>query len=662
MLNSEKSHAHETDCCSCGCSCGSEPEPVCEEASCGCHSAENKHSEAGCACQGGEEEGQSFGVVMTRCAAALALLLGGAFLPENLLWLTWALHIAGWLVAGYDIALETVRRLSAGKIFDENFLMTLATIGAFCIGSTAEAVAVMLFYQVGEALQARAVRRSRRSISELCDIRPETATLIEGGTERTVPAEKVSVGQLILIRPGERIPLDGEVVDGSSTVDTAALTGESLPREAIPGTAVLAGTVNKTGVLTVLVTAAASDTVAARMLELVEHASERKAPVELFITRFARIYTPIVMLLAVLVALAQPLFIKDVTAIDQVRSALVFLVTSCPCALVISIPLTYFAGVGRAARKGVLVKGSHAMDVLAGTELVIFDKTGTLTEGRFSVASAIPAEGVDISELNRCAAIAELRSHHPLAASLREYCGDAPPPADSYMETAGLGVSAQAGNRLIHAGSATYMKRLGIEVPEVTGTVVHIASNDCAVGYYTFKDSPRPDSARTISALKKGGIRAAMLSGDTPHSAAETAQALGIDDCRAGLLPEGKLEAMEALMAETRGKTLFVGDGLNDAAVLARADAGVAMGITGVDAAIEAADVVLMSDSPWQLAEGIRLSRKTRGIAVQNIVFALAFKAAVLTLGTLGIAPLWLAIVADVGVSLLAVLNALRVR
>lgn len=629
------------------------------EQTCACHAEEHmEHSHD----ERANPLRRTTGLDFARCGAALLLLVCGALLPEHGSPLMWVLHILGWIIAGYDVVWTTLRRIMQGKIFDEHFLMTAATVGAFCIGATAEAVAVMIFYQVGETLQERAVRRSRRSIAALCDIRPQTATVLSGASERTCPVGEVAVGEHILIRPGDRIPLDGRVLDGVSTIDTAALTGESLPREAAPGDVVLAGTVNKTGVLTVEVTAAAAETVAARMLRLVEEASDRKAPAERFITRFARIYTPVVMLLAVVVALIQPLINKDVAIYGQVYAALVFLVTACPCALVISIPLAYFAGVGGAARAGILVKGSAAMDVLAQTGMVIFDKTGTLTEGRFAVSEVHPAPGVSADTLARCAAIAEMRSHHPLAACLRDYCGDVGYPADRCLEMPGLGVSAQFEGQMIHAGSARYMRGLGIDTPDAAGTVVHIALDDRALGYYTLCDTPRPDSGRAVALLKKMGIQTAMLTGDTPEAAAQTAELLGIDNVRAGLLPEGKLEAMESLMAETQGSTLFVGDGLNDAAALARADAGVAMGASGVDAALEAADVVLVSDNPARLVDGIVRARRTRTVAMQNIIGALGFKAAVLVLATMGIAPLWAAVAADVGVALLAVLNALRAR
>lgn len=624
------------------------------EESCSCHSHEASYHK-------GKKEKTGY-IIWLRAAVSAVLLIAGILIPEEYEIWRWALHIPAWLIIGYDIAIRMLKGLTKGKIFDENFLMTVATIGAFIIGSTAEAVAVMLLFQIGEAFQKLAVTRSRRSIAELCDIRPDTAKVLRSGREETVKAELVAVGERVIVRPGEKIPLDGRIVKGESTVNTAALTGESVPRSVSIDDTALAGTINLTGVIDIEITAPAGESVAARTLKLVEEAAERKAPMESFITKFARIYTPIVLALAVLVAVIPPLVLQNASWYDWVYTALVFLVTSCPCALVISIPLGYFAGIGGAARRGILVKGGSALDNLAQAGTAAFDKTGTLTSGELQVVKAVPADGANVETLNRCAAIAELHSNHPIAVCLRDYCGDVGYPAEKYHETPGLGVSAQFANQIIHAGSAKYLNALGITVPKASGTAVHVALDNRSIGYYLLGDTPRPEAEEIISSLHSLGIETAMLTGDAREPAELVAKKLGITHVKYGLLPEGKLDALEALMENARGKTIYIGDGINDAVALTRADTGVSMGGMSSDAAVEAADIVLMSGGISLLPEGIRRAKKTRRVIVENIIISLGFKIAVMALAAMQLAPLWIAVGADVGVSLLAVINAQRAR
>lgn len=589
-------------------------------------------------------------------------MAAGLLVPDSLDWLGLTLHILGWLTVGYDVLWQMLIGVVRGRFFNESLLMTVATVGALCIGETWEAVTVMVLYQIGEVFQDAAVTRSRRSIAGLCDLRPDRALVLQDGKTVETPAETVSVGTRVLIRPGDMIPLDGIVIKGESTVNTAALTGESMPRAAAPGSGVWAGTVNMGGVLEIETTASAGETVAARTLKLIEEAERRKTRSERFITRFARIYTPIVMLLALLVAVIPPLLAEGDVWEVWIGRALVFLVASCPCALIISVPLCYFAGIGGAAHAGILVKGGSAMDALARTGLVAFDKTGTLTRGQFGIAEVFRAPGADEATLNRCTAIAEYHTTHPLGISLREYCGDVGYPAEKYRETPGYGVTASFGGQIIHAGSYEYQTKLGVKVPRTEGTTVYISLDNMMIGYYRFSDSSRSEAKDTVAALHKMGVSTAMLTGDKYETAQKIAGELGIDAVHAELLPEGKIQALEVMMGKEKGAVAFAGDGINDAAALTRADVGISLGGIGSDAALEAADVVLMNEDIAKIPEALRRAKKTSRIAGFNIGFAITFKAAVLILAALGFAPLWLAVIADVGVSLLAVLNAMRAR
>ncbi|MCL2082241.1 MAG: cadmium-translocating P-type ATPase [Oscillospiraceae bacterium] len=596
-------------------------------------------------------------IIWIRVAVSAALIVCGHFAGAYFSGLGFALQLAGWAVAGYDVVLRTRFR------FDENLLMTAATIGALCIGEAAEAGIVMALYQIGEALQESAVARSRRSVTELCAITPDTANLITGdGSVISKNAEEVAVGSRLLVRPGEMIPLDGIVKKGETSVNTASLTGESQPRGIGQGDAVFAGTINISGVIEIETTLAAQETVAARTLRLIEQAESGKAKIERFITRFAKIYTPIVMLLALMVAVIPPLAFDGEWG-TWVYRALVLLVASCPCALVVSIPLCYFAGIGGAAKAGILVKSGTAMDSLAGIALAVFDKTGTLTQDSFGISQTVCADGADEATLNRCAAIAEYHSSHPLGVSLRTHCGDVGAEPEKYMETPGLGVTASFAGQIIHAGSHEYLTRLGVkDLPELPGTVVYISLDSRLIGYFRFAAPLREQARETVQALRKWGIKTAMLTGDKEEPAKEAAETLGIDHVSSGLLPSGKLSELEGLMGSCTGATAYIGDGMNDAASLIKADVGIAIGGAGNDAAMEAADIVLMGRELFKLPQAVEKARRTRALARGNIIFTTSCKVAVLALAAIGIAPLWLAVAADLGVSLIAVLNAMRAR
>jgi Cd2+/Zn2+-exporting ATPase len=552
-------------------------------------------------------------------------------------------------------------------VFDENFLMALATIGAFAIGEYPEGVAVMLFYQVGELFQGLAVNRSRRSITALMDIRPEFAFLKEGEKLRKVSPEEVAVGDIIVIKPGEKVPLDGTILEGSAMMDTSALTGESVPRSAEPGAQVLSGFINRNGVITVQVTQTFGESAVSKILELVQNASSNKAKTENFITKFARAYTPVVVITALLLAVLPPLFISGATFSDWIYRALVFLVISCPCALVVSIPLGFFGGIGAASRNGILVKGSNYLEALNDVKIVVFDKTGTLTKGQFKVTGIFPAEGIAESGLLRLAAYAESHSPHPIAESIRSaYGADIPGEAIAdYNEISGHGIAVTVEGRAVLAGNARLMEREGISsrTPEVSGTIVHIAVDKQYAGYLVISDEVKDDSLQAIRKLKALGIRkTVMLTGDASSVAEAVGRQLGIDEIHAELLPQHKVEAVERLEKEKsqREKIIFVGDGINDTPVLARADVGIAMGGLGSDAAIEAADIVIMTDEPSKIAAAIGIAKRTRSIVWQNIIFALAVKAIFLLLGAFGIATMWEAVFSDVGVTVLAVLNSIR--
>ena len=570
-----------------------------------------------------------------------------------------------WLLAGYDILWMMLRNLIHGRVFDENFLMSVATIGALAIGEAPEAAAVMLFYQAGIVLESHAVGRSRRSIAALLSIRPEQANVLdEAGQVRVVPADAVTVGSLVLVRPGEKVPLDGTVTLGRSSVLTAALTGEPFPRDVSPDDEVLAGFVNQSGALTVRTDRTSDRSVAARVVEMVENAAASKAKTEAFISRFARVYTPIVTALAVLIAVLPPLLVSGATFSAYINRALIFLVISCPCALVISIPLTFFSGIGGATRKGVLFKSSVALEKMAKADTFVFDKTGTLTEGRFSAEEFLPADGVGRDVLLSRAAFAELRSIHPMARSVIQAYGKEITPAQSYEELPGMGVRAASGQRMVLAGSRAFLTAEGIAVPEGTasdGASVHVAENGRYMGVIILRDTLRDGARRSLSALRSGGAaHIAVLTGDSDASARKTLSGLPVDTLKAGLLPGDKLSALETIMRSSRGGTVFVGDGINDAPALTRADVGLSMGGIGSDAATQAADAVIMTDRLEALPDAVRSARHTMRIVKQNIAFALGFKAIALILGSFGFLSIWLATFADVGVAFLAILNSLR--
>ena len=576
-------------------------------------------------------------------------------------WMGIPLRVAAYLISGYDVLLTALRNICRGRVFDENFLMAVASLGAMLVGESAEGVMVMLLYQLGEYLQHRAVNKSRTNIAALMDVRPETATLLEDGKPVTVKPEDVPVGACILVRPGEKIPLDGVIEEGASALDTAALTGESMPRDVAVGDSVLSGCVNLTGVLTIRVTAEYHQSTVAKILDLVAKSGEHKAQTERFITRFSRGYTPAVCLAAVLIAVIPGLITGDWARWNY--TALTFLVISCPCALVISVPLTFFSGVGGASRKGVLVKGANHLETLASLDTAAFDKTGTLTRGVFSVAEVRPV-GMTEDALLDLAAHVELHSAHPVSRCLREVC---PHPLNDtrvadVQEVPGRGLSALVDGRSVLCGNARLMAEHGVAVPqgELPGTVVHVAVEGAYAGCIIISDTVKDNARSAIDALKGAGVsRLVMLTGDNEAAASEVAARLGLTEYRASLLPGDKVAALESLLGEGH-KVAFVGDGVNDAPVLRRVDVGVAMGGLGSDAAIEAADVVLMDDEPGKLALAVRIARKTMRIARQNIAFALAVKLAVMFLGILGFANMWLAVFADVGVAMLCILNALR--
>ena len=596
---------------------------------------------------------------------ASAVLFAVALLLPTEGWLRLFTFLIPYAVIAWDVLWRAVRNIAHGQVFDENFLMSLATVGALATGEYPEAVFVMLFYQVGELFQSYAVDQSRKSITSLMDIRPDYANIEVDGQLRQVDPEDVAVGDTIVIKAGERIPLDGVVLEGTSNVDTAALTGESLPREAQPGDDVISGCVNLSGLLRVRVTKAFEESTVAKILDLVENSSSKKAKAENFITKFARYYTPAVVLAAVALALLPPLF-TSIQWVDSIQRALNFLVVSCPCALVISVPLSFFGGIGGASKNGILVKGGNYLEVLAKTELVVFDKTGTLTRGVVNV-TAIHPDHCGEAQLLELAALAESYSDHPISRSLKEAYGkelDASR-VSNVEELSGRGVRATVDGRQICAGNDKLMEDIGVSWHPChrVGTTVHVASDGVYLGHIVISDEVKPDAKEAITALKACGVRrTVMLTGDAKAVGESVAQELGLDEVHTQLLPADKVTRVEALLGEVspKGALAFVGDGINDAPVLSRADIGIAMGGLGSDAAIEAADIVLMDDKPSKLADAIRIARRTLAIVRQNIVFALAVKFLVLALSAAGVANMWEAVFADVGVSVIAILNAMR--
>ncbi|MDR0315921.1 MAG: cadmium-translocating P-type ATPase [Treponema sp.] len=578
-----------------------------------------------------------------------------------------AIFLAAWLLIGGEILFNAGRNIIHGQVFDENFLMSLATIGAFIIGEYPEGAAVMLFYRIGETLQEMAVDRSCRSISALMDIRPDFANLKRGDEIVRVSPDEVKPGDFIVVKPGEKIPLDGIIAEGRSVLDTSALSGESMPRDVECGDEVLSGSINKSGLLLISVTKEFGDSTVSKILQLVQNAGTKKAPVENFITRFARYYTPVVVFAALALAVLPTLFISGAEFSHWLRRALVFLVVSCPCALVISIPLSFFAGIGEASRRGILIKGSNYLSALNDVATVVFDKTGTLTKGIFALSEIHCEKGIDRDELLYYAAAAESNSNHPIALSILSACEKQIDSKDitSHEETAGRGIRAGVKGKTVLAGNARFMEESGIafNTPQTPGTIVYIALDNVYAGCLVIADEARPDSGRTVAELKKAGIRRiVMLSGDNRAAVEKTGAQLGVDQVYAELLPYQKVELLEDLQKETgpQGKLLFMGDGINDAPALARSDIGVAMGGLGSDAAIEAADIVLMTDEPFKLVSALNVAKRTKTIVWQNIIFALGIKALILTLGALGIATMWEAVFGDVGVALLAVGNAMR--
>lgn len=601
-----------------------------------------------------------------RIIIGAAVLATAVMLSLNNEWLQIALFIISYIIVGGDVVKRAVKNIFKGQVFDENFLMSIATIGAFFIGEYPEGVAVMLFYQVGELFQSYAVGKSRKSIASLMDIRPDYANVKKGDELVKVDPDEVQIGDIIIIKAGEKIPLDGKVIEGSSMIDTSALTGESVPREVEVGSDILSGCININGVITAEVTKEFGESTVSKILDLVENASSKKSNSEQFITKFARYYTPVVVIIAVFLAIIPPLVIDGATFSDWIYRALAFLVVSCPCALVISIPLSFFGGIGGASKKGVLVKGSNYLEALAETEIVVFDKTGTLTKGVFNVQEIHP-EGVSKEELLELTAHAESYSNHPISLSLkRAYSKEIDNGRISDVEEiSGHGVIATVDGKKVMAGNIKLMKMMDIPYfkGELIGTIVHVAVNNKYIGYIVIADEVKEDSAQAIKELKAANIKqTVMLTGDNKSIGSKVAKELGLDKVYAELLPADKVEKLEELFSQKskKGKLAFVGDGINDAPVLARADIGIAMGGLGSDAAIEASDVVIMTDEPSKIATTMKISKKTLKIAHQNIVFAIGIKIIVLILSAFGITTMWAAIFADVGVTIIAVLNAFR--
>ena len=613
--------------------------------------------------------------MLVRIIIAALMLVVLNFIPVGG-WLRMLLYLTAYLIIGYDILMKAGRGILNGRMFDENFLMAIATIGAIALavyeksGDYNEAIAVMLFYQIGELFQSYAVGKSRKNISALMDIRPDYANIERNGILEQVEPDEVSIGSMIIVQPGEKIPIDGVIMEGTSSLNTSALTGESLPREVSAKDAVISGCINLTGVLKIQTTKEFGESTVSKILQLVEESGSRKSKSENFISKFARVYTPAVCAAALLLAIAPPLF-NLITGADAgwanwLYRALIFLVISCPCALVISIPLSFFAGIGGASKEGILIKGSNYMETLSKTRMVVFDKTGTLTQGVFEV-NGIHHNTMEESELLEYAALAECASSHPISKSLQRAYGkeiDRSRVSD-IEEISGHGLTARVDGHTVAAGNLKLMKQLGISCEEChsIGTIIHVAVDDAYAGHIVISDIEKPNAKEAIAALKKAGVeKTVMLTGDSKRVAEKVAAELSVDEVHSELLPADKVTEVEKLLKTkpASSKLAFVGDGINDAPVLSRADIGIAMGAMGSDAAIEAADVVLMDDDPMKIAKGIKISRKCLSIVYQNIVFALVIKFACLGLGALGIANMWFAIFADVGVMVIAVLNAIR--
>ena len=595
---------------------------------------------------------------LIRIIISAAILLIVNFLPLGGV-LKLILFLVPYIIVGYDVLISAVRNIFHVQMLDEQFLMAVATVGALVLGEYSEAVAVMLFYQIGELFQSIAVGKSRKSIAALMDIRPDIAVVLREEGEIEVSPDEVSVGEIIVIRPGEKVPLDGVIIEGTTTLGTAALTGESLPRDAVCGDRVISGSVNLTGLIKVKTESEFSESTVSKILELVENSAEKKAKVENFITRLARYYTPIVVFGALLLALIPPIFLGEWA--KWIERALVFLVVSCPCALVISVPLSFFGGIGGASRKGILIKGATYLEVLSKVRCVVFDKTGTLTRGSFAVSEIHPVKGSE-KELLALAAAAESHSNHPIAESISAAFGEKASEPDAVTELAGLGIDAVIDGRHIFVGNAKLMERAGASVVpcDKVGTIIHISEDEKYLGHIVVSDEIKPDSAMAIGELAALGVkRTVMLTGDRHEVGIAVAAELGVSSVMTELLPEDKVKKVEELLSNS-APLAFVGDGINDAPVLSRADVGIAMGALGSDAAIEASDIVLMDDKPTKIAEAIRIARKTMAIVKQNIAFALSVKGLVLLLGAMGYAGMWWAIFADVGVMVLAILNAMR--
>ncbi|MDD3229109.1 MAG: heavy metal translocating P-type ATPase [Oscillospiraceae bacterium] len=605
---------------------------------------------------------------LIRIIVGAVIFIAALALNSNSVMLEFGLFAASYLVIGGDVLLKAVRNIFRGQVFDENFLMGIATVGAFAIGEYPEGVAVMLFYQVGELFQSYAVDKSRKSIASLMDIRPDYANIQRNGQIEKVDPDEVAIGDTIVIRPGEKVPLDAVVLEGNSMMDTSALTGESVPREIGVGDDLLSGCININGMLTARVTKEFGESTVSKILDLVENAGSKKSNSENFITKFARYYTPVVVIIAAILAIVPPLVIPGAVFTDWVYRALTFLVISCPCALVISVPLSFFGGIGAASRKGVLVKGSNYLEALAQAEIVVFDKTGTLTKGVFKVQDLKP-QGISAQALLEVTAYAESYSNHPISLSLREAYGKEIDHAriGQVEEIAGHGVIATVDGKQVAAGNNKMVRRFNlpeVDTGDAVGTIVHVIVDGGYRGYIVIADEVKADAAAAIHALKQAKVRqTVMLTGDAKAIGEKVAGQLGLDKVYTELLPADKVEKVEELFAQksAKGKLVFVGDGINDAPVLARADLGIAMGGLGSDAAIEAADIVIMTDEPSKISTAMQISQKTLGIVHQNIVFALAVKLLVLVLGAAGIATMWAAVFADVGVSVLAILNAIRI-